>query len=50
VTIHGDRRWQLEGLITPRLDASQELRSRLEILGAPDSSGRYRLSSEGTFK
>jgi hypothetical protein len=50
VTIHGDRRWQLEGLITPRLDASQALRNRLEILGAADSTGRYRLSSEGTFR
>jgi general secretion pathway protein N len=50
VTIHGDRRWQLEGLITPRPDASPALRNRLEILGAADSSGRYRLSSEGTFK
>jgi hypothetical protein len=50
VTIHGDRRWQLEGLVTPRPDASQALRNRLEILGPADSSGRYRLSSEGTFK
>jgi hypothetical protein len=50
VTIHGDRRWQLEGLITPRPDASPALRNRLEILGAADSTGRYRLSSEGTFK
>lgn len=50
VTISADRRWQLDGLITPRPDASQELRSRLGILAAPDASGRHRILSEGTFK
>lgn len=50
VTITADRRWQLDGLITPRADAPQELRSRLEILAAPDASGGHRLQSEGTFR
>jgi hypothetical protein len=50
VTISADRRWQLDGLITPRSDASPELRSRLAILAAPDTNGGHRLLSEGTFK
>jgi hypothetical protein len=50
VTISADRRWQLDGLITPRADASQQLRSRLHVLGAPDVSGGHRLLSEGSFR
>jgi hypothetical protein len=50
VTISADRRWQLDGLITPRPDASTELRSRLDILAAPDANGAHRLQSEGTFR
>jgi hypothetical protein len=50
LTISADRRWQLDGLITPRRDAPAELRSNLELLSAPDASGRYRLLSEGTFR
>jgi hypothetical protein len=50
VTVSSDRRWQLDGLITPRAGASPEMRSRLEMLAAPDASGAYRLQSEGTFK
>jgi hypothetical protein len=50
LTISADRRWQLDGVITPRSDASQQLRSRLEFLAAPDANGGHRLQSEGTFK
>jgi hypothetical protein len=50
VIISADRQWKLDGLITPRPDASANLRSKLELLAAPDASGRYRLQSEGSFK
>ena len=50
VTISADRRWELDVLITPRPDASQELRSRLQFIAAPDASGRHRFQSEGTFR
>jgi hypothetical protein len=50
VTISADRRWELDVFITPRPDASEELRSRLQFLAAPDASGRHRLQSEGTFR
>ncbi|MEO8314568.1 MAG: type II secretion system protein N [Pseudomonadota bacterium] len=50
VTVSADRRWQLDGTVAPRPEASQSLRSRLDILGAPDAAGRYRLLSEGTFR
>jgi hypothetical protein len=50
VTISADRRWQLDGLITPRSDASPQLRSRLEFLAAPDANGGHRFQSEGTFR
>jgi hypothetical protein len=50
ITIAADRRWQLDGTVTPRPDAPESLTSRLEILGPPDATGGYRLLSEGTFK
>jgi hypothetical protein len=50
VTISVERRWQINGTITPRPDAPQSLRSRLDFLGAPDTAGGYPLSLEGLFK
>jgi hypothetical protein len=50
VTISAERRWQINGTVTPRAQASATLRSRLDLLGAADGDGRYPLSLEGSFK
>jgi Type II secretion system (T2SS), protein N len=50
LTIHVDRRWVLDGTIAARPAAGAALRSQLDFLGAPDASGRYPLSIEGSFK
>jgi hypothetical protein len=50
VTISTERRWQINGTVTPRAEASASLRSRMDLLGAADSEGRYPLSLEGSFK
>ena len=45
-----DRRWTVEGTLRPRPGADPALTSYLAFLGAADSSGRYPLSIEGSFR
>jgi hypothetical protein len=50
LTIGADRRWLLDGQITPRPSAPDALLHRLDYIGAPDASGRRHLAIEGSFK
>jgi general secretion pathway protein N len=50
VTISADRRWLLDGLVSPRPETSPNLRAKLDLLAAPDANGRHRLQSEGSFR
>jgi Type II secretion system (T2SS), protein N len=50
LTIAANRQWTLKGKIAARPTAAYRLRNSLDVLGAPDDSGRYPLSIEGSFK
>ena len=50
LSMSANQRWQLNGTVTARPDASPALRAKLDFLGGPDNTGRYPLSSEGSFK
>ncbi len=45
-----DRRWSLDGTVTPRADADRDITRNLEMLGGPDAAGRYPLSATGSFR
>jgi len=45
-----DRRWALDGKVAPRDGSDRGIARALEILGAPDATGRYPLSATGSFR
>lgn len=49
LTIAADRAWVLEGTVATRASAGETLRRSLDMLGAPDASGRRSLSAAGSF-
>lgn len=45
-----DRRWTIEGSVKARGGTASGIGANLQILGAPDASGRYPLSATGSFR
>jgi len=50
LTLSADRHWNVQGTVAARSDADPGLTRFLELLGAPDSDGRYPLAMEGSFQ
>lgn len=47
--VNPDLSWQIDGLVGARGDIPDDMRQVLQLMGDPDSSGRYSLSASGTL-
>lgn len=47
LTLHNDRRWEVDGLVSAAAGTSSELTRALALLGQRDAQGRYQLALSG---